>query len=73
MIVARGLGLGRLGAICAAGLGMDRGDFTGGGSWGTPQEGKPRKSAMATAAQDDRDLAELLPALIGALNANRRH
>jgi len=30
------LGLGKLGAICAAGLGMDRGDFTGGGSWSCP-------------------------------------
>ncbi len=71
MIVTRGLGLGKLGAICAAGLGMDRADFGGGGAWRTRPESAPRRTTLARAAQDDRDLAEILPALIGALHANR--
>lgn len=68
MIPTRGLGRGGVGALVMAGLGR-RNDFigAGGGFWSS---GSVRKRPRGSAEKDERDLAEILPAIIGALNAH---
>lgn len=67
MIVARGLGLGSYGGpIPTAGLGKIAAFIIGGGGSFQSNE-RPRSLPTATKAQDARDLAEILPAIIGVL------
>jgi hypothetical protein len=72
VIVARGFAVGGIGSIVAGGL--CRANYfigAGGGSFSFDDRG--RRFPTGTARQDERDLLEILPALIGALNASRTH
>ena len=69
MIVARGYAAGGIGSIVAGGLCKKDGFIgAGGGSWS--YRGRGRGLPTGTATQDQRDLIEILPAIIGALNAS---
>lgn len=70
MIVARGFGRGGYSTVIpASGLGRHSG-FFGGGGGGWQTAGTPRRLPTGTTAQDARDLAEILPAILGVLYGN---
>lgn len=72
MIASRGLGIGRHGALVAAGM-CRRADLMYGGGGGLPATPGRKFEIAALAWRDERDLVEIMPALIGVLNAKRRH
>jgi hypothetical protein len=66
VIVARGLGLGGNDIVVTSGLGRFKSEAPG----------KPRRLPApppGPADFDERDLLEIVPAIIGALNAQRTH
>lgn len=72
MIVARGFAVGGVGSIVAGGL-CRANYFIGGGGGSFSFDDRGRGLPIGTARHDERDLLEILPAIIGALNASRTH
>ena len=74
MIVARGLGIGSRTVLATAGWGIDVSDLVppeppvvGGGAGGIPMRMPSRRRPVGW--RDDRDMIEIMPIIVGVLNA----